>query len=121
MPSINEVLERVGRSRPDAVDDREKAQWLIELDGQLYRTLTSADDPDKTPPAAFPEDGDKALLVPAPWDRIYDLYVMAMVEFEMRDYEEYQNTYALFNQAMTDFRAFWRREHVPDAKYFKVW
>ena len=37
MPSINEVLERVNRARPDAIDDETKAAWLLELDGQLYR------------------------------------------------------------------------------------
>ena len=37
MPSINEVIERVNRARPDAIDDETKAAWLLELDGQLYR------------------------------------------------------------------------------------
>ena len=38
MPSINEVIERVNRSRPDAIDDETKAAWLLELDGSA--TLT---------------------------------------------------------------------------------
>ena len=37
MPSINEVIERVNRARPDAIDDETKAAWLLELDGQLFR------------------------------------------------------------------------------------
>lgn len=122
MPTINEVLERVSRSRPDAVDDREKAKWLIELDGQIYETLTKADNPSDLPPADYPADGDKSLLIPPPWDRVYDFYVMAMVEFQMRDYEEYQNSYALFNQAMTEYRAQYRRNSVPGAaSYVTVW
>lgn len=39
MPSINEVIERVNRARPDAIDDGTKAAWLLELDGQLYREV----------------------------------------------------------------------------------
>lgn len=39
MPSINEVIERVARVRPDAYDDETKAGWLIELDGKLYREV----------------------------------------------------------------------------------
>ncbi len=39
MPSINEVIERVNRVRPDAIDDGTKAAWLLELDGQLYREV----------------------------------------------------------------------------------
>lgn len=121
MPSINEVLERVQRARPDAVDDREKAQWLIELDGQIYNDLTKEGAPDGKPPEAYPKDGDKDLLVPSPYDRLYDWYVMAMVEFLMRDYEEYQNSYAVFNQAMNEFKAHYRRTHVPKAAAVRIW
>ena len=119
MPSINEVIERVNRARPDAIDDETKAAWLLELDGQLYREtilrhqLTSGrgakgpvavcptcggteitydrvmdsnlcpacgwtDLPDF--PKAFPEDGDKPLLVEAPYDGLYDLYLMSKVQ-----------------------------------------
>lgn len=39
MPTINEVIERVNRARPDAIDDETKAAWLLELDGQLYREV----------------------------------------------------------------------------------
>ena len=42
MPSINEVIERVNRARPDAIDDETKAAWLLELDGQLYRETAPA-------------------------------------------------------------------------------
>ena len=30
MPSINEVIERVNRARPDAIDDETKAAWPLE-------------------------------------------------------------------------------------------
>ena len=39
MPSINEIIERVGQLRPDAYDDSSKAGWLIELDGKIYREV----------------------------------------------------------------------------------
>lgn len=131
MPSINEVIERVNRARPDAIDDETKAAWLLELDGQLYREtilrhqLTSGrgakgpvavcptcggteitydrvmdsnlcpacgwtDLPDF--PKAFPEDGDKPLLVEAPYDGLYDLYLMSKVDFYNREADNYNNS-----------------------------
>lgn len=39
MPSINEVIERVNRARPDAIDDETKAAWLMELDGQIFERV----------------------------------------------------------------------------------
>ena len=37
MPSINEVIERVNRARPDAIDDETKAAWLLENEPDLMR------------------------------------------------------------------------------------
>lgn len=113
MPTINEVIERVGRVKPNAIDDREKAMWLMGLDGQIYEELTKADSPDREPPRSWPEDGDKPLLAGAPRDGFYDLYLTAMIEFYMREYSSYNNTVSLFNEAMQAFRAWYRREHRP--------
>lgn len=153
MPSINEVLERVNRARPDALDDKTKAGWLIELDGKLYREvilrhrLTSGAEL-KGPAGAcpvcgateglawdrmmdssrctacgwtdlpevvgqFPEDGDKPLLVGAPYDNLYDLYVMAQVDFYNREADNYNNSALAFNTALDEYKKDYHRSHAP--------
>ena len=152
MPSINEVIERVNRARPDAIDDETKAAWLLELDGQLYREtilrhqLTSGrgakgpvavcptcggteitydrvmdsnlcpacgwtDLPDF--PRAFPEDGDKPLLVEAPYDGLYDLYLMSKVDFYNREADNYNNSALAYNAALDEWRKQYHRRHLP--------
>ena len=152
MPSINEVIERVNRARPDAIDDETKAAWLLELDGQLYREtilrhqLTSGrgakgpvavcptcggteitydrvmdsnlcpacgwtDLPDF--PKAFPEDGDKPLLVEAPYDGLYDLYLMSKVDFYNREADNYNNSALAYNAALDEWRKQYHRRHLP--------
>lgn len=119
MPSVNEVIERVGRLKPNAIEDEDKARWLMELDGRTYQDLTKGEAPEKTPPQTWPEDGDKELLAPPPYDNMYDLYLTAMIEFYMREYNNYNNTVGLFNQAMEEFRARWRQDHPPRAKNYR--
>lgn len=152
MPSINEVIERVNRARPDAIDDETKAAWLLELDGQLYREtilrhkLTSrrgcngpagacpacggteinydrmtdssscgtcgwTDLPDY--PKAFPEDGDKPLLVAAPYDGLYDLYLFAQLDALNRDAENYNNSAAAFSAALDAWKRHYHQTHMP--------
>lgn len=152
MPSINEVLERVNRARPDAIDDETKAAWLIELDGQLFREvilrhrLTSGqalqgppgvcpecggaeiiwdrdmdsssceacgwnDLPDY--PQKFPEDGDAALLVGAPYDGLYDLYVMSKADFYNREADNYNNSALAYNAALDEWKKAYHRSHAP--------
>lgn len=160
MPTINEVLERVNRARPDAIDDETKAAWLLELEGKLWREVYLrhkgmpgrmhagpvrvcpeceetdgvvydmahdwsrctacgwTDAPDY--PKKFPEDGDMALLVGAPYDRLYDLYVFAQADALNRETDNYNNSVTAFNAALDDFKKDYHREHPPlGAGYWK--
>ena len=60
----------------------------------------------------FPEDGDLPLLVGAPYDRLYDLYLMAQVDFYNREYDNY-NSVTAFNAALDEWRQKYHREHLP--------
>lgn len=122
MPTINEVLERTARVRPDAYDDKTKAGWLIELDGKLYREVILRHRVTELPdlPKAFPEDGNKPLLVLPPYDNLYDLYLYAQVDLYNREITNYNNSAALFDTAMDEWRRAWHREHQPlGAGYYK--
>ena len=153
MPTINEVLERVNRARPDAIDDKTKAAWLIELDGKLFRDVIlrhrltsgrelrgpigvcpnceatdglkwdSAADSNACPacgwtdlpevPKLFPEDGDKPLLVAAPDDILYDLYLMAQADFYNREADNYNNSALAYNTALDEWKKEYHRSHAP--------
>ena len=119
MSTINEVIRRVDRIKPNALEEKDKARWLLELDGRTYREVTAADDPETKPPEQWPEDGGSPLLIPAPYDSLYDMYLTAMIEFAQGEYSAYNNTAALFDQAQRDWRALYRREHLPGAQYYR--
>lgn len=117
MPTINEVIERVERIKPVAnVDDQDKARWLIELDGRILREIIQKsvhDTPPDMPPAEWPEDGDKRLLVPSPYDRLYDLYLLAQIEFAIREFGNYNNSMAAFNSLLDIYACHQRNNHMP--------
>lgn len=173
MPTINEVMERVARVRPDAYDDETKGAWLLELEGKLLREVirrhrlrpmgpeetlcgegyesapevcpiceerrAAGEEPVKAlgegivfdeerglyfcpvcgwtelPDIAkqYPEDGDRMLLVAAPYDRLYDLYLMAQLDFYNREMENYNNSVTAFNAALDEWRQSYHRRHLP--------
>lgn len=119
MPTINEVIGRVDRLKPNALEDKEKARYLLELDGRTYAELTRFDAPDALPPEKWPEDGDKPLLVSPPYDNMYDLYLTAMIEFSLGEYSAYNNTAAMFDKAQKEYRAKYRRDHMPDSAHLR--
>lgn len=65
--------------------------------------------PPAAPARAWPADGDMPLLAPAPYDRLYDLWLTAQLEFALQEYAGYNNTISLFNEASQAFAAWFRR------------
>lgn len=125
MPSINEVIERVERIKPVVnIEDIDKARWLLQLDGRIYREILLKSEPDPdgeaaTPPLTWPQDGDKPLLVSPPYDNLYDLYLIAMLEFALREYGNYNNTMQAFNDSLDVFAAYHRNTHTPISHDYK--
>ena len=122
-----------------AAEDADLARWLLELEGRLWDELAGESalprppeppepQPEGTgeegtvpstpltpawPPAAparaWPADGDMPLLAPAPYDRLYDLWLTAQLEFALQENAGYNNTISLFNEASQAFAAWFRR------------
>lgn len=123
-----------------ALDDADMAKWIIELEGRMWNVLVASSEipwrklrqkqeeigeeknqelpmiplvpawPPASPPKTWPEDGDKPLLAPAPYDRVYDYWLISNIEFALREYTNYQNTYQMFNEAYQEFSAWFRRK-----------
>ena len=117
MPTINEVIKRVKRTKPNVIDEKDQSLWLLALDGRIYEEVTKADEPETLPVKSWPDDGDKPLLAKTPYDGIYDLYLTAMIFFTLREYADYNNVMDQFERTFKDFRAWWRRNHVPPSSH----
>ena len=122
-----------------AAEDADLARWLLELEGRLWDELAGESalprppeppepQPEGTgeegtvpstpltpawPPAAparaWPADGDMPLLAPAPYDRLYDLWLTAQLEFALQEHAGSNNTISLLNEARQAFAAWFRR------------
>lgn len=62
---------------------------------------------------AWPEEGDLPLLAEAPYDRLYDLYLMVQLDFYNREYDNYNNSVTAFNGLLDEWRQKYHRDHLP--------
>lgn len=104
--NLKEAMTRADRLRPNALPDSQKAAWVYELDGKVAEMMG-------VPPQenAFPDDG--CLLMPAPYDNIYELYLAALIDYSHEESALYTNDMAMFNTAMSEAKAWWRRQNKP--------
>lgn len=111
---LSEAIIRAQKLKPDIYGDEIMSQWISELDGRL-----SVETMGQTEPVSYrwPADTNADLLVPTPYDNVYELYIVSMTDFHNREMEKYANDSILFDQAMGDFKAYYRRTHAPADAY----
>ena len=106
----NKAIERVNSVSVDAYSDENKLQWINELEGMICRLVHQKDEFE---PYKLPEDMDKELLVSAPFDGIYELYIMSKIDFHNQDWKKYNNSAVAFHSLFDDYKRTYIRENMP--------
>lgn len=107
MATMNQVIEYVDRVRPNVFTDEDKYSWLSTLEALIARRVRQ-EEPEAM---ELPRDGDMELSVPHPYDEVYRLYAMAMVDFYNREYDQYNNTAAMFEERLGQYEAWYIRNN----------
>lgn len=128
--TAKEAIAQADKIRPNTMPDDMKVELLRELDGELVE-MFAADAPPFPPPEppeepqeesedvpTWPEasewpEHDPVLLMPFPHDGVYIKYLCAQIDLFNMESDVYQNDMVVYNTAMADARAWWRRNHVP--------
>ncbi len=109
MVNIDDVIFRVDAVKANTFDRREKARWLMEVEGKIYREVLRCDG--EIP--VYSEGNNISLTAEPPYDALYDYYLFAMIDFHNREGENYYNSYAMFNEKFNDFAKYLQRTHRP--------
>ncbi len=99
--TLSACLQFVDELAPNSVSDGIKRRWLAEVEGMVQVELMHIPPADS---ACFDDatSGDTLLSAPAPYARVYWLYLLAMLRFAEGDTPRYENAAALFNAAYRD-------------------
>jgi hypothetical protein len=130
----NKVIEKVDRLKPNIYTEEDKLEWIDELEGMTKRLVFQWDDiyikeveaqlkdgkitqeeydaiMDKVRQYSYPEDMDRELLIPAPFDDVYGLYVEAKIDYYNKEYGNYNNSALVFDERYTEYKKAYIREH----------
>ena len=131
----NKAIEVTDRLKPNSYSDEDKLRWINELDGMVKNLVFQWDGKyiaeletqrrsgeitkkkyneliDKTMPYDYPEDLDKELLIPAPFENLYSLYLEAKIDYHNREYANYNNSAMVFESQFSEYKKAYIREHM---------
>ena len=132
----NKAVEIVDRVKPNSYSEEDKLRWIDELDGMVKRLVFKWDEKylkgietqykngqikekeyneimSKAKEYSYPEDMDKELLIPAPFENVYPLFIEAQIDFHNREYDHYNNSLMMFDGLYTEYKKAYIRENRP--------
>lgn len=108
MATMNKAIEYIDGVKPNVYTEEAKYQWIARLDGMIAAEVHR----EEAPAYNLPEDADTPLLVPAPYDDVYGLYVAAMIDFFNKEYNNYNNSALMFSQRLDQYKEWYIRHHA---------
>lgn len=112
MATLQGVLDIIDSIKPNAFSEEAKTAWINEIEGlvQTEVFLLAIED---VVQYTWPKDAAVTLLAKPPHDKIYWVYLSAMVDFANGEYDKYQNTMQMFNQFFGEYMRWYARTYNP--------
>lgn len=109
---INQVIALADELKPNDFSPELKISWLNQVEGMVQTEVFLWDRIDFVT-YSYPEDLERELLVSSPFDKIYAVYLSAMIDFAHGEYNKYQNTIELFNAYYDEFVRWYADNYAP--------
>lgn len=123
--TILEVLAKVNKLKPNGFEQTEKIDWLSTCEWNIKRDIIDTHEgSEEVAFTGFNETTptDTVLIAPAPYDELYVRWLEAQIDYANGEIGKYNNSMALYNEAVSSFRNYYNRVHKPlqknSMKYF---
>ena len=117
--TIAEVISKVDALKPNTYTPEDKVEWLSNLDSRVKSKIIDAHEGGENITFNGYDslvDQETELLVPAPYDEIYQRWLEAQIDYYNSDDDRYNNAIVLFNNAYEDYKKHYTRTHMPISK-----
>ena len=118
---IIEAINRIDSLKRNTYSQPDKVAWLSEVEFDVVNNVINTHEGDEITFSGYDGSTDlqTELLIPAPYDKVYLLWMEAQIDYYNGEYEKYNNASDLFNTAYNDFKNHYNRTHKPKGKKFK--
>ena len=118
--TILEAINRIDDVKPNSFKQTEKIRWLHTLDGIIKSEIIDTHEGGENITLGEYSENTllQELLVPHPYDDIYIKWLEARIDYANDEYNKYNNTVVVYNQALADYEKYYNRTHKPIQKNF---
>ena len=118
---IIEAINRLDSLKHNTYLESEKVEWLSEVDLEVKRNIIDTHEGEGVEFTGYNDSTDlqTELLITAPYDKAYLLWMEAQIHYYNGEYDKYNNAIDMFYEAYNGFKNYYNRTHKPKGKKFK--
>jgi hypothetical protein len=117
---IIEAINRIDSLKRNTYTNDDKVAWLSELDSTVKKEIIDTHEGEVTFTGYDScTDLQTDLLIPAPYDKVYLLWMEAQIDYYNGEYDKYNNALEMFNTAYEGYKNYYNRTNMPKGKKFK--
>lgn len=105
--TVTGAMSQANELRMNTISEGQKASWVIGLDKELAERMDAVSRVHDWPA------GDGELLLPAPYDKVYVLYLCCQIDYYNNETALYGNDKTVYDEALEEALAWWRRNNCP--------
>lgn len=110
--TLKTLIDLVDELKPNAISNTVKTHWVNEAEG-LVQTEVFLLAIEEIVSYTYATDQNTELLVEPPHDKLYIPYLAAQIDFYHKEYEDYMNAKAMFDEYFREFSAWYARTYRP--------
>lgn len=115
--TVQECIDIVDNVKPNQYSKEDKVGWLSFVDGIIINDVLKTHEDYRGQYDDFtgynPERTDIGLVAPPPYDRLYVAFLKMKIDEENGETARYNNSAAMYNAYMMEYRKYYNKIHVP--------
>lgn len=116
MATLAETIAKIDAIKTNPYSNEDKTAWINKLEAVIQAEITKTYPGDGTAVLTqytWADDQNKSLIIGAPYDDIYTLYLASMIDFYNKEFMTYNNSKNMFNQAYLECSKYYTRTNLP--------
>ena len=118
---IIEAINRIDSLKHNTYTESDKVAWLSEVEWDVKNNVIDTHEGESADFSGYDGSTDlqTELIIPAPYDKAYLLWMEAQIDYYNGEYDKYNNAIDMFYEAYNGFKSYYNRTHMPKGNKFK--
>ena len=117
--TVSQLITKIREEKPNSFTDSKLYGFINEIEAEVAEQL--GEEPERySYTSASVNDGDEELMAPSPYDRLYESWMKAKIDYANEEYDSYSNNQAQHIQDFRDFTDYVIRADLRDKKIIRI-